>query len=173
MVLTPPFPIPREESAFHVSCAVYNKLSLPFLAPALCHGLCMPTAADQLWLGAEWVRRLPHSQPWKHQAETAFGHQNTQQHRDCLRGFTALSQTQINTIPLYLHQVGQPRHLELSGYFTGSGCGSKFPWRTLELISDTCDCIQSPARWIFFRQREKLSARLKRIHKHRTEFHLD
>lgn len=77
MVLTPPFPILREESAFHVSCAMYNRLSLPFLAPALCHGLCVSRAAAQLWLEAEWVRRLLHSQPWEHQAETAFGHQNT------------------------------------------------------------------------------------------------
>lgn len=76
MVLTPPFPIPREESAFHVSCALYNRLSLPFLAPALCRGLCM----SQLLPSSGWGQRgwrLPHRQPWEHQPETAFGHQNT------------------------------------------------------------------------------------------------
>lgn len=77
-------------------------------------------------------------------------------------GFTALSQTQINTIPFVPSPSGAAKALGAVWAFHRVRL---WQWRTAELISDTCDCIHSPARWIFFRQREKLSARLKCIHK--------
>lgn len=115
MVLTLPFPIPREESALHISHAVYTRLSLPFLAPALCHALCMSSAGAQLWLVAEQIRRLPHSQPWEHQAETPFGHQNTH------------SDTVTQRLPGWLHcTISNPD--KYNSFCTFTECRSQGTW---------------------------------------------
>lgn len=81
----------------------------------------------------------------------------------------SLHYLKLNSIQflLCLHQVGQPRHLELQERFTVLGCGSKFPWRTPELLFQIPVIAYSHQPGESSSQREKLSARLKCIHKDR------
>lgn len=95
--------------------------------------------------------------------------EHTDRHRDCLGHFSALSQIQINTIPFVPSPCGAAKALGAVGAFHRVKLW-QFPWTFHEQLQNSYFrylWLHTATSQVTLLQTEKLSAKLKCIHKHR------